>query len=324
MNWARAIIPLVLAGLVLAACGKNSADRGASDGTTTRIGDSPFEYSSTGGPYNVVGPQTEESKAYDKENYELLRIIPLPKEAVTDRIDASNASYFPGRLLVGIYRLDGWSPEALLEFFRERLPDLGWEYLESHGTEDRYRQEGARLVVNGTPLEETGQFALGVHTMSAIGYTSDGQELQSNELTAEFVPASAATETITKIVIPLFAVIGGIILITTIGPFLLGRGKTGSVALGSPRNYGVFGGAICPRCERPFARHIWGMNLVVGKLDRCPHCGKWSIVRAQPLSVLRAAEQAELDNADTEGRLNVMSEEERLRKELENSRYQDL
>jgi hypothetical protein len=171
---------------------------------------------------------------------------------------------------------------------------------------------------------ETGQFALGVHTMSAIGYTSDGQELQSNELTAEFVPASAATETIKKIVVPLFAVIGGIILITTIGPFLLVRGKTGSLALGTPRNYGVFGGAICPRCERPFARHIWGMNVVVGKLDRCPHCGKWSIVRAQPLSVLRAAEQAELDNADTEGRPNAMSEEERLRKELENSRYQDL
>jgi hypothetical protein len=171
---------------------------------------------------------------------------------------------------------------------------------------------------------ETGQFDLGVHTMRAIGYAADGQVWQSNEIVAEFVPASAATETILKIVIPLFAVIAGIILITTIVPFLLGRGKTRSVALGSPRNYGAFGGAICPKCGRPFARHIWGMNLVVGKLDRCPHCGKWSIVRAQPLHVLRAAEQAELDNADTEGQLKEMSEDERLRKELENSRYQDL
>jgi hypothetical protein len=171
---------------------------------------------------------------------------------------------------------------------------------------------------------ETDQFGLGVHTMSAIGYTSDGQELASNEITAEFVSASAATETIGKILIPLFAVIGGIILITSIVPFLLGRGKTGSLALGSLRNYGAFGGAICPKCTRPFARHIWGMNLVIGKLDRCPHCGKWSLVRAQPLSVLRAAEQAELENADTEGLLKEMSEEERLRKELDDSRYQDL
>ncbi len=171
---------------------------------------------------------------------------------------------------------------------------------------------------------ETGQFDLGVHTMSAIGYTSDGQELMSNEITAEFVPASAAMETIGKILIPLFVVLSGIILITTIVPFLLGQGKTGSLALGAPRNYGAFGGAICPKCQRPFSRHIWGMNLVVGKLDRCPHCGKWSIARAQPLNVLRAAEQAELENANTEGQLKEMSEEERLRKELENSRYQDL
>ena len=171
---------------------------------------------------------------------------------------------------------------------------------------------------------ETGQFELGIHTMSAIGYTSDGRELRSNEITAEFVPASAATETLAKFLIPLAVVIGGIILVSTLVPFLLGRGKTSNVPLGAPRNYGTFGGAICPKCGRPFSRHIWGINLMVGKLDRCPHCGKWSIVRAQPLSVLRQAEEAELANADHEGQLQETSEEERLRKELDNSRYQDL
>ncbi len=171
---------------------------------------------------------------------------------------------------------------------------------------------------------DTGQFDLGSHTMSAIGYTSDGSELKSNEITAEFVPASAAMETIAKIIIPLAVVIGGIILLTTLIPLITGRGKTGNMPLGTPRNYGVFGGSICPKCGRPFSRHVWGLNLGVGKLDRCPHCGKWSIVRAQPISVLRAAEQAELENSDTAGQLQEMSEEERLRKELENSRYQDL
>ena len=171
---------------------------------------------------------------------------------------------------------------------------------------------------------ETGQFTLGTHTMSAIGYTSDGLELKSNEITAEFVSASAATDMLKKILIPLVVVIGGVILVTSLVPALLGRGKTSSVPLGAPRNYGAFGGSICPKCGRPFSRHVWGINLMVGKLDRCPHCGKWSIVRAQPLSVLRQAEQAELENADHEGQLQEMSEEERLRKELDNSRYQDL
>ncbi len=171
---------------------------------------------------------------------------------------------------------------------------------------------------------DTGQFDLGQHTMSAIGYTSDGLELRSNEITAEFVTASAATETIAKIVVPLVIVIGGIVLITTLVPVLMGRGKTGDLPLGTARSYGVFGGSICPKCGRPFSRHIWGMNLGLGKLDRCPHCGKWSIVRAQPIDILRAAEQAELENADTEGQLQEMSEEERFRKELDNSRYQDL
>ena len=171
---------------------------------------------------------------------------------------------------------------------------------------------------------ETGQFTLGTHTMSAIGYTSDGQEIKSNEITAEFVSASAATDMLKKILIPLVVVIGGVILVTSLVPALLGRGKTSSVPLGAPRNYGAFGGSICPKCGRPFSRHVWGINLMVGKLDRCPHCGKWSIVRAQPLSVLRQAEQAELENADHEGQLQEMSEEERLRKELDNSRYQDL
>lgn len=171
---------------------------------------------------------------------------------------------------------------------------------------------------------ETGQFDLGIHTMSAIGYTADGLELKSNQITAEFVPASAATETIAKIVIPLAIVIGGVILVTSLVPLLLGRGKTSSVPLGAARNYGAFGGSVCPKCGRPFSRHIWGINLAVGKLDRCPHCGKWSLVRAQSMEVLRAAEQAELDMADSEGQTGEVSEEEHLKKALEDSRYQDL
>ena len=65
--------------------------------------------------------------------------------------------------------------------------------------------------------------------------------------------------------------------------------------------------------------------MLTGKLDRCPHCGKWSVVRRATPAELSAAEAAELaaakaEQAETPG----LSEEERLRQELEDSRYQDL
>lgn len=65
---------------------------------------------------------------------------------------------------------------------------------------------------------------------------------------------------------------------------------------GQARNYGLLGPTICPKCGRPFPRHIWGINLLVGRLDRCEHCGKWVMtVRATPtaLSLAEEAEQAD-------------------------------
>jgi len=61
----------------------------------------------------------------------------------------------------------------------------------------------------------------------------------------------------------------------------------------------------------------------VGKLERCPFCGKWSILAAQPLSILRAAEAAELDG-EGEEMTSKESEEERLRKKLDESRFLEL
>ncbi len=68
--------------------------------------------------------------------------------------------------------------------------------------------------------------------------------------------------------------------------------------------------------------HVWGLNLVVGKLDRCPHCGKWSLVQRVPQALLHEEEAAELA-AD---RLSAVvdSAEDRLHRDLEDSRYQDL
>jgi len=196
----------------------------------------------------------------------------------------------------------------------------------------------ARVVflIDGQPIGEvssapfrlrfdTGSYSLGKHTLSAIGYTSGEQELHSNELIKEFVPASTGASTVGKILLPLLAVIAAAALVSYLIPALLGRGKTKKLAPGAPRTYAPLGGTICPKCGRPFAIHIYGFNVLVGKYDRCPYCGKWSIVRHVSLDQLREAEAAELEQAEeAEMILPETSPEEKMRKDLEESRYQNL
>lgn len=163
----------------------------------------------------------------------------------------------------------------------------------------------------------------GVHNLSAKGFTASGQELESNVIRVNFVTADASRNAMFTI---LGITFGAIILVSVIAwaiPSLLGK-KAKPVPLGAPRNYGVFGGSICPRCLRPFARSLLGINLVVGRLERCPHCGKWSLVQRASPEALRAAEQAELELVEDSVEAPSLSEEERLRKELDDSRYQNL
>ncbi|UCH61278.1 MAG: hypothetical protein JSV61_07290 [Anaerolineales bacterium] len=170
----------------------------------------------------------------------------------------------------------------------------------------------------------TENFELGIHTLQAIGFTSDGKELRSNEQRREFVSAEQGWKAAGKIVIPLVVIVIVAMLLSTLLPTVFGRGKKGTHPLGSPRNYGVLGGAICPKCSRPFSLHIYGLNLGLGKLDRCPHCGKWSIVRRSSMQALSEAEARELDMEAHAVTTTITSEEERLRKDLENTRYEDI
>ena len=166
----------------------------------------------------------------------------------------------------------------------------------------------------------TDNFALGEHTMSAIGYTTDGKELRSNQSHRKFVSAEASGKAAIRIIGPVLGLVIAISLISILGPIVMDRGK--KTPMGAPRNYGVVGGAICPKCGRPFALHFVKLNLLIGALDRCPHCGKFSIVRHASMAELRAAEAAELEGS--EPLVNGLSEEEKLRKELESSKYQDI
>jgi hypothetical protein len=152
----------------------------------------------------------------------------------------------------------------------------------------------------------TGDFEPGWHPLEAIGHTATGQALPSNQIRREFVPQSAAAFSTIAIV--------GVVVAFVVLRVVLTRDDGAS-------NYGMLGGTICPHCGRPFAYHIWGLNLIAGRFDRCRHCGKWSFTRRQSPEYLAEVER-ELD-----GEAQIVetgtSEDERLRRQLESSRYDD-
>ena len=166
----------------------------------------------------------------------------------------------------------------------------------------------------------TDSYSLGQHEIYVVGTTSDGGELMTKVVHANFVSASEGTQSAMKILIPILAIVAVSVLLAAVIPIITGR-KTIPLEPGTPRNYPM-GGAICPKCQRPFAVHIYGLNLGLGKLDRCPYCGKWSVVRRAPMQTLRAAEEAELEQAKETGSVQGMTEEERLKKQLEDSKFQ--
>lgn len=189
-----------------------------------------------------------------------------------------------------------------------------------------FQIDGDEIGSSETPPYEfrfrTDDYPLGIHTLSAIGFNQHGDEFSSNQVKVEFVSAETGWRSATSILFPLLGVIFGGILLSYIIPNLYSRRSKSEIPLGAPRSYGLLGGAVCPKCGRPFARHIWGFNLGVGKYDRCPHCGKWSLVRRAFPEELRAAELNELDLVNHR-ELNSPSEEENLLKELDDTRYDD-
>ncbi|MCC7361810.1 MAG: hypothetical protein IT317_20170 [Anaerolineales bacterium] len=172
---------------------------------------------------------------------------------------------------------------------------------------------------------DTDNYAVGPHTLRAEGALADGGTLSAAPRQFSFVSAADSWRAAQDIFVPIFSV--ALVLIVLFGGlavFQAMRSKANPTPLGALRKYGLLGGAICPKCGRPFSRHWWGLNAGLGKFDRCDHCGKWSLVRALPLAQLRAAEAAELKNAgEGAGAVPEPSKEERLRKQLDDSRYSD-
>lgn len=155
----------------------------------------------------------------------------------------------------------------------------------------------------------TADYEPGTHNIKAIGVTKTESKLQSQVLQREFISPDQGLKSAADVIIPLFIVIVIIVTIGIAATSLITR-KNG-FRIGE---YGVSGGAVCSRCGLPFSRHAFSPNLVFGKLERCPHCRKWRLVRR--------ATQAEL--ADAEARFRAESQRGRIEPKDEKSRWQDL
>ena len=115
----------------------------------------------------------------------------------------------------------------------------------------------------------------------------------------------------------------GVVLLFTIGSIGLSlwSARRHKLEPGTPRQYGMAGGAIGSRCHRAFPRHVLSPNMVVGKLERCPFCGKWAIVAAVAPALLAAAEEAERQALQEHVADSPMSEAEKLKHRLDDSRF---
>ena len=166
----------------------------------------------------------------------------------------------------------------------------------------------------------TDNYPPGIHSLHATGYTGNGSRLESQTITANFIPASEASKATFRIIIPVLVVVFGAMLLATVIPMLTGR-KVQPLDSGTQRQYRL-GGAICPKCDRPFAVHFYGLNLLGKKIDRCPYCGRWSLVGYASMEKLRAAERAELEAATAQ--VPEVPAEDKLKKDLDDSKYQGL
>jgi len=178
-----------------------------------------------------------------------------------------------------------------------------------------YVDQAVLQAVQAPPFEarlHTGDFLLGPHRLWAEGQDVAGATMRSNTIDADFVSPSAGWQAAAGMVVPLLAIVGALLLGSAVFVGIAGRSYR-------PGRYGRAGGAICGHCRLPMARHVLAPNLGRGKLERCPHCGRWSVASRATSAALAEAE-ARLTSESAPGVPEVPGEE-MLRRQLDDSRF---
>ncbi len=152
-----------------------------------------------------------------------------------------------------------------------------------------YLDEGLIATILQEPYEykfHTSSYPEGEHTLVAVGTLVDGTTLKSNRITKVFLSSGQAWSETEGLIVPVLLFAAGLTVLGLVIPVLLSRKK--DFVLGK---YGPAGGTVCPRCDLPFSRFFLSPNLLVGKLVRCPHCGKISIQARVSQDQLQEAEK---------------------------------
>ena len=183
-------------------------------------------------------------------------------------------------------------------------------------------------VVDEPPFKlqfNTDDYPRGWHELVVAAATADDRTLTSAPRRFEFVSAAEGWSVAQNIIGRVGAIVGVLfIVIFTVQVVVSLRGRRKEpLPLGALRKYGVKGGAICPKCQRPFSIHLFSFNLGPYLFDYCDHCGKWSLVRRASPADLRTAEVAEIKLAQPETPIAEESPEEKLKRQLNESRYVD-
>lgn len=170
---------------------------------------------------------------------------------------------------------------------------------------------------------KTTAFADGWHDLTAEVTLKDGSKVITPARHLQFASSEQESGSMQQIFIPMLILILVIGVASSVSVMATAR-RHGPVPPGTPRKYGVSGGAICPKCGRPTPLHFAAINLVPGyKYDVCENCGKRSNLKRISEAQLRAAEEAERKLAENENVIQVreVSEEEKMRQMLDQSKY---
>ena len=170
---------------------------------------------------------------------------------------------------------------------------------------------------------QTSDFPIGYHDLSATIETTDGRTVTVPARKFEFVSADQESSGVLHIIIPILGIVLAVVLLGFGAQVFLFKNKFAKTPPGTTRNYGLRGGAICPRCHRPYSIHLWALNALTYRLDRCDYCGKWAFIRPVSREALRAAEQNELASFNNNAPIIEKTEEEKLREMLDKSKYSD-
>ena len=79
---------------------------------------------------------------------------------------------------------------------------------------------------------------------------------------------------------------------------------------------------VCSSCGEEFKRRIVGLNLGLKRKERCPHCGKWNTFDFHGNNVeITPGDMVRREVSDLE-RTESLSSEERMKKRIEDSKYE--